>query len=357
MNEDVDAGVSALLDDCMALQKGDVVLMLREPANLNWYKEDLIDFIVSSIRDRGAIVRLMSVPIVPEPDHLPSYVLKEMESVEHVLFLSRTGDQIRFAALPGSGTRTICYAKTLEFLGSEACRTSQFFLSSVLKQVQSVLDRSVEWHVSCTAGTDIRGRSSRLVRSEERPMNFTAKLFPAGVFRALPCENATGQIVTRWFPPVFTHRYEPFGLSTPEPVTLVVEAGGIVDILGPLRSVERVKEHYNHVGRLYGKPARVSSWHCGINAKVNAPCDANDDLELWGGTMHLSSRWAHFHTCGDVLPGEINAVVLDPTITIDGQFLWRAGVLQTERVAEMDQCFDRFGVSKNWFAEAGRLGV
>ena len=56
-----------------------------------------------------------------------------------------------------------------------------------------------------------------------------------------------GRLVTKWLPPIFTHRYEPFGLVLDEPIQLTVERGRICGIDGDPKLVTKVRDHYERI--------------------------------------------------------------------------------------------------------------
>ena len=73
-------------------------------------------------------------------------------------------------------------------------------------------------------------------------------------------------------------------------------------------------------GRSDGSCARIAA-----APKNDRP--AADNADRWSNTVFSSPRALHFHTCGAYAPGEICWMVIDPTITLDGAPLWRAGAL------------------------------
>jgi hypothetical protein len=53
------------------------------------------------------------------PETFPKVVAAAMEQVDHTIFFSRIGDQVRFASLPGRGTCTMTYALDAGYLASD----------------------------------------------------------------------------------------------------------------------------------------------------------------------------------------------------------------------------------------------
>ena len=70
----------------------------------------------------------------------------------------------------------------------------------------------------------------------------------------------------------------------------------------------------------------VHSWHVGLNPHTFYA--GNGPTMIWSAGARCPSpvpRYLHFHTCGDYAPGEIAWSVFDPTVTVDGEVLWRDG--------------------------------
>jgi hypothetical protein len=64
------------------------------------------------------------------------------------------------------------------------------------------------------------------------------------------------------------------------------------------------------------------------------------DPVRWSSTAFQHPRLLHFHTCGNVPPGEICWTMIDPTILIDGVALWQDGRLHPERFAATKEILD-----------------
>ena len=49
----------------------------------------------------------------------------------------------------------------------------------------------------------------------------------------------------------------------------------------------------------------VHSWHSGIHPGINYSKKISFNPDMWSNTMFVSSKYLHFHTCGNYAPGEI----------------------------------------------------
>ncbi len=356
VNEAMRAGADNLLAGCVRAEPGDSLMLVREPPDESYYDSAVADCIASVARDRQLDVHDLTTGLIQGPDNAPDFLWRALESIDHVVFLARIGDQMRFYPLPGEGSKTMCYALDPFILGSEVCRTPYGLSQTILETLQNELDRMSSWRVTCPLGTDISGTTIPRKRTSTKRSDFTLRLFPDGPIRPIPCGTASGKIVTYLLPASATHRYEPYGLWLDEPVTIHVRDGRIVDISGS--AARDVRQHYENVGALLGlDPWIIHSWHLGANPGVTYAGDAASDLERWNGVMHSHPRYAHFHTCGGQAPGEIANVLLDTTVTFDGKPYWEAGRLVFLDRPDIVAIRDRFEGCENAFVMNNRIGL
>lgn len=356
-NELLQEGARNLLINCAGVQAGDRVLVVREERGAGYFDDSVPDLVENEARDLDAHVHSLHAPLIEGPEDFPDRVVDAMQETDHTIFFTRIADQMRFTWMPGSGSKTMCYALGLGTLGSEACRVPYGLMQRTLEKLQGELDRTREWRVTCPLGTDVSGRCESVEDTPDRKPKFTVRLFPLGAFRPFSCRNMSGRLVTQWFPPVFTHRYSPFGLFLEEPISVLVERGRIVEFEGNADLVGRVRRHYEAVGKEFGDPYTVESWHGGTNPKVFSPIRAKDNIEMWGGIMHAHPRWTHFHTCGDTKPGEINIITIDPTIYIDGAVYWQDGRLLFLDRTDVRAVLDDYPGWQNAFEMRRDIGI
>ena len=351
-------GARNLLVNCAGVEAEDQILVVREDARHGYYDDDAPACVEREAERLGARVHAMRTPLIEGPDDVPAVLGAAMEHVDHTIFFSRIGDQMRFYPLPGPGTKTMCYALDAGFLGEEACRVPYGLMTEVLGRVQAELSRAKRWRVQCPLGTDIQGESDPAAYAAAPSAGFTVRLFPLGPFRTFACDSATGRLVTRWFPPSATHRYDPYGIAVEEPVALLVREGRIVDFEGEPACTAVVREHYARVSSQLGiDPFVVHSWHGGTNPKIFYPRPAEQDVERWNGVMHSHPRYAHFHTCGGYNPGEIIVPIIDPTITIDDEIYWDRGRLVFLERSDIRALLDEFPAAPNAFEMRMDIGL
>ena len=318
-----------LLQNCIGLKPDEDLLVVREPAQYRYYDQLAPDTVETEATAMGARVHSLCTPLINGPDDAPAYLRTALEQVDHTVFFSRIGDQMRFYPLPGPGTKTMCYALDASMLAGEACRVPYQLTLQTLAYVQKKLNDTTHWQVTCPLGTDIAGQCDRVGDTLDAKAGFTIRLFPLGPFRTFSCTGVSGRLVSRWFPGSATRRYEPYGLMVEEPATLVVENGRIVNFEGPARTASKVREHYEHVAGCFDiDPFVVHSWHGGTNPKIFYPQAAENDIERWNGVVHSHPRYTHFHTCGAYNPGEIVVGLIDTSIFINHEPYWEQGRLR-----------------------------
>ena len=351
-------GARNLLRNCVGLDSGQDLLIVREPASCDYYDQRAPDAVEAEATAMGARVHSLRTPPVDGPDDVPAYLSAAMEQVGHTVFFSRIGDQMRFYPLPGPGSKTMCYSLDATLLAGEACRVPYQLALETLSHVQEKLDHTTHWRVTCPLGTDIAGVCDPVVQTADAKAGFTIRLFPLGPFRTFSCAGVNGQLVSRWFPGSATHRYEPYGLILDEPVALVVESGRIVDFVGPVSSVGTLREHYEHVAGCFDiDPFVVHSWHGGTNPKIFYPRTAESDVERWNGVVHSHPRYTHFHTCGAYNPGEIVVGLIDATIFINAEPYWHRGRLTLLEHDDARSLLSRYPGNESAFEMNLEIGV
>jgi hypothetical protein len=326
--EDLRKGACNLLIGCVGVKSGDEVLLVREDPGAGYYDAAAGDAVEAEVRRLGAQVHsLWTAAPLDGPEQFPKVVAAAMEQVDHTIFFSRIGDQVRFSSLPGNGTCTMTYALDADYLGSDFCTLPHALMQGVLRGFEAELDQAEEWRITCPLGTDVTGNMTPPAAPGAEPSDFTLKLFPLAIFRPISCVTMSGRVVlTNWLMATGTHNYEPQVLLLDRPVTAVIEAGRIVDFEGDEALTTKVRDHYARVAEICDiDPGVVHSWHVGIHPKAYYAGAARDDIDRWGNVMFASPRYLHFHTCGDYAPGEIAWSVIDPTVTLDGVPYWQVG--------------------------------
>jgi len=322
----VERGARNLLVDCVGVEAGQDILIVSE-ADDDYFDPAVGQTVTSMARALGAEVRCIRSPLLKGPAAFPDALVTAMEQADHTIFLSRIGDQMRFRDLPGPGSKTMVYALDAGLLGGEFATTPHGLMCDLLVRLEAELETAEEWHMTCPLGTDVRGRFARGQQEAVEDLDFAVNLFPVTIHRPVACRAVQGRVVLEHpLVPTGTHIYEPFALMLDSPVTVIVEDGRIVGFDGDVEVTARVREHYQKVAGEFGlDPYVVHSWHSGINPKTFYGDRRHDDLERWSNVAYASPRYTHFHTCGDVCPGEIAWTLIDASITVDGVPYWQDG--------------------------------
>ena len=95
-------GARNLLANCVELKAGDHLLIVREPEDYEYYDQAAPACVEREARAMGARVHSIHTPGVDGPDDAPAFLTAALEHVDHTLFFSRIGDQMRFYPLPGA---------------------------------------------------------------------------------------------------------------------------------------------------------------------------------------------------------------------------------------------------------------
>ena len=324
---DIQNGALNLLQNCVDIKTGDRVLLVEEPPDAHFYCPRLGNILAEQTAELGADVLRINGELMTTPLAFPLPVIEQINRADHAIFLHRIGDYSRFLPLPGSSSKTICYALDQEMLGSLFARLPHRLMSQLLARLENELLAAQNWRITCALGTDIRGTFCWPSLTGGKNDDFTLQLFPVATFKPVPCNTARGTVnISRWLLPGAAPKVEPAVLVFDDVLNIEVIDGMIGAIDGPAASVQAVQKHYDTVAQTLNVCRdRVHSWHAGINPQTFLPVPTEHDLERWGAVSFASPRYLHFHTCGDTPPGEIAWSVFNPTVWIDDEIYWQNG--------------------------------
>lgn len=322
-------GLANLFDDCIGLKTDDRLLLVVEAAEEAYYDRTVVATVAEGARARRAHVECIPAPVVEDPSDLTPDFLEAISKADHTVFMARLGDQLRFGALTGNGSKTMCYALDRELLCAPFTTLPHKAMLQVADEVESVFASGHGWRIRCPLGTDVRGES--LPKDWRTPSGSAGmKRFPMMTFQPVPADSMHGRVaLSRWLIGTGSRLYRPYALNLSSLVFARVEHGRIVGFEGKSRDVNSIEAHYEHVAKRYGlNRDRVHSWHVGLNPGTFYSGSPEADLMRWGGIAFGAPRYLHFHTCGDEAPGEICWSVFDATVEVDGKALWRDGAFQ-----------------------------
>jgi hypothetical protein len=336
MSPELLRGVRNLLDVCAQAQSGESLLIVEEEPALGYYGEGLGEAVAHGAAASGLRVERRRTPFRPDAENLPDDLSGAFASSDHVLFLARIGDQLRFSAMPGGGRAIVSYALDREAMQSPFAGVNYRSFFDLKHALDRLVANARRFRITCPLGTDYAGTVTPQEKTTPNAGDVTVKRFPISVFSPVDCENFSGRIaIMHCLAGTGSRYYDPYGIRIDEPVFAIVEGHRLVDWQGPATTVARVRAHYTDIAARFGIDRDfVHSWHAGIHPGCGYAGSAFDNLERWSGSAFGNPRLLHFHTCGDYAPGEICWNVVDATVTIDGVAIWEGGRLYPERFSE-----------------------
>lgn len=336
MSPDLERGMRNLLDACAGARGGERLLIVEEEPELGYYGGGLGRTIASYAAGRGLDVERHIEPFSPAAAAMPAALGEALRRFDHVLFLARLGDQLRFSAMPSDASPIVSYALDEDMLGSSFGGACYRTFTALKHALDRLIAGAEHIRITCPLGTDYAGRAPRATAPGQASGDVTIKRFPISVFSPVDSAGFSGRIaVMHCLAGTGSKYYEPYGIRLDEPVFAIVESNRVVDWQGDADTVERVRAHYAAVAGHFGiERDFVHSWHAGIHPGCAFAGEAFDSLERWSGSAFGNPRLLHFHTCGAYAPGEICWNVVDATVTVDGVPIWEDGRLYPERFAE-----------------------
>lgn len=323
--------VANLLHGCAGARPGARLLLLEEDPAFGHYGAGLAPAIAEAAKGLGHFVTRHDIGFSTEPGALPPAALAAMEQAEHILYLARLGDQMRFRPLPHAARSIVSYAVTVASLAGPFGTVSHEAMLALKTAINNAMARAREIRVTCPLGTDLRGRMPPAV-SELADVGI--RRFPMCVFAPVPMAGFTGRIaLARFVVGTGSIYYEPFLHAFDGVVMVRIEGNRATGHDGPADAVAGIRAHVAHLAARYGLDGDfVHSWHAGIHPGCPYEGRAQDNPGRWSGSAFGNPRLLHIHTCGDYAPGEICWNLLDPTVMLDGVALWQDGRLHPDRI-------------------------
>lgn len=337
MPADFERGVANLLESCAGARAGDRLLILEEQGT-GYYDAALGPAVAEMASIRGLIVERVGVPFRPDATTLPPDIVDRLGTADHVLFLARLGDQLRFKAMPQGAKPIVSYVLDADRLAAPLGTAPYEAFAALKHALDRLFAGAGRIHVTCPLGTDYVGS----IRADESPPraapddaqpDVTIKRFPMSVFSPISAATFSGRIaVAHCLAGTGARYYTPYGIGLDRPVFAVLDGHRVRGWEGDTATIARIEEHYARVADLFGlEPGFVHSWHAGIHPACAYEGRALDHLERWSGSAFGNPRLLHFHTCGAEPPGEICWNIVDPTVEVDGVAVWERGRLHPER--------------------------
>jgi hypothetical protein len=324
---DLRLGAENLLITCGGLSAGGRVLVLQEEPGNDYYDQDIVDAVVETARDLGLQVDLRTLPFAPLGRTISSDHVEAMKQADRTIFLSRSGDQIRFDASMAGIRPIMCYALDAKMLASSFGRAHYSGFIALKNAVNAMFAGAGEIRVTCPLGTDFSGPGAAYAPTGAADVSVTR--FPLSVFAPVPASGFSGVVMQDGFlVGTGSKFYAPYGCELREPLAVHFDNTRLTHFSGHEMDVHCAQMHYEKVGRMFDlDPLTMHSWHAGIHPGCAYTLPAANNFERWSGGAFGNPRLMHFHTCGHYAPGEISLNVLDPTITLDGVAVWKDGVL------------------------------
>jgi hypothetical protein len=324
------SGAQNLLVNCGAAIKGEKLLICYEPYKLGFYDKEIVNDVYACAIELGLHVTLEEVGFDPLIAKVPHDLEIKMSENDLTVFLARLADQMRFESFKGSKRSIISYALTGEALESPfGFAHYQGFV--LLKQAIDRLIFSAEnVEVKCRAGTSFSGA----LKSDPEGSDVNLSRFPMLVSTPVPAIGFSGKVALPGFlVGTGSKYYSPFGVIFDGLVLAIFEGNQLIGFEGSRCDVEKANQHLDYVSKRFNIERNyVHSWHLGIHPGCYFKEPATENFETWTGSAFGNPRLLHFHTCGSYAPGEICWNIVDPTVVVDGNIIWKDGAVQLNSI-------------------------
>ena len=204
--QDLAVGARNLLLNCLELGAGESLVIICEDPSLGWYESRTAQAIADEALALGVRATMLDVGAPENSRDLG--VTKVMETHVCTVFMSRIGDQDRFAD-PVSGKKTVmCYARDTVEMASPYGRSNHRAMLQLKAAINDLLLAAETVRVTCPLGTDISGNVSDT--NKETLADVSVRRFPMGVPQPLDASQMSGQVaLARFLTPTGSKTYNP----------------------------------------------------------------------------------------------------------------------------------------------------
>jgi hypothetical protein len=325
---DIDKGAQNLLINCAQLKAGDNLLIISEKQSYGWYKDNATESVSKVAKKLKINFKILQVE---GPEASSSSELETiMQGYDCTIFFARLGDQNRFETSKILGKRVMCYARSAQDLASSFGTVHHQAMIDMKDSLNDLFLNSQHVELSCPQGTKLSGKM--LNRNFYINSDVSVLRFPMVVPMPILGSSFSGKVlISNYLTSTSSQTYTPNSVKIFSPLTITIGNGKINGVDGSDTDVINFNNHYKFVSKKFGlNKCCVHSWHAGIHPGTRYLKSVEDDPDQWSNTIFGSPNYLHFHTCGELPPGEICWMVKDPTIKIDGNPLWEQGALNVE---------------------------
>ena len=333
--------VANLIFGCAGARPGAHLLILHEDTAEGHYEAGLCEDVHHAAQALGLVVECREIAFSPEPADPPVLVLAAMAAADHILYLARLGDQLRFRPLAHAQKSIVSYAVTRAAMASPFGTIPHKAMLALKAAINAAMQSADTIRVTCPLGSDFAGH---MTPTAETMTDVGILRFPMAVFAPVPMQGFSGRVaLARFLVGTGSIYYKPF-VHDISGVAMVHFAGTrITGYDGPADTIAGIRSHIAALVERYALDGDfVHSWHAGIHPGCAYEGAMPDNPGRWTGSAFGNPRLLHVHTCGAYAPGEICWNLLDPTITLDGVALWQQGRLHPDRIpgarAVLDSC-------------------
>ena len=342
------AGTWNLLHNCTHLQPGEKLLLICEDPTLGWYDQKVAGTIMKAAKKFGVDPTIIHAG---EPTNHPvPEITDAIASHDCVIYLARLGDQSRFDDIAPGKRSVMCYVRDSNMLASPFCQTTYQATKAIKDAIDDVLLEAKTITVTCPLGTNFTGSAQTV--GQVKKSDVSVFRFPLGVPQPLSAKHFSGKVaISRYLTPTGSKVYKPACVPLLKTSFAHINQGRITGFEGDADEVKVIEKHYEYIAEKFGIDRDiVHSWHAGIHPACAYMADAAENPDRWSNTVFGNPRIVHFHTCGDYAPAEISWIVIDHTITVDGQTLWDHGRLCLENFTKTAACLETWPELKKLFA-------
>ena len=321
-------GVENLVRNCVAVEKGESILLLNEKGRA---ERELVALIEDTIKENGGVPYSLWIdPLERGLSGLPSFLGDSIVAADKLVMNCNLNRVILLDYLKEKGREDLIRINNRNQaagrMATEHARVHWGLVMALCQRIEEFTAGST-YHVTTPYGTDISGRivsgsevaGAFFVQDAEASRN--ERVFPGEVYTPVGSADAKGTLA--WDHPGITSK-ERF----PNPIIIHVDDNRVADVewreeaepsrsegpgTGSITTRAQLMDALAKQQEAYGEAANViDSWHGGMHPKAEKLAGQQSDMM----TMHF-----HIGRAANTL----SATMSDQSVTVDGKPFWENG--------------------------------
>ena len=146
-----------LLCNCAGARAGDRILLVGEEGENLYFSPDLCGTVAHIAEQMGMRPEVIMAAPVSDASRFPRHVREAMDRMDHTVFFSRLGDQVRFCLPKGKSRPVMTYTLGLDYLAAPFASVDFRVMKRMHDALLELVLNSRSYRITGDCGTDLTG--------------------------------------------------------------------------------------------------------------------------------------------------------------------------------------------------------